>query len=401
MKRALNLAAFVGLACAVGCSQPGSSSTSGGSSSGGSSSGGTDPAALRDLYERFYQAQCAFDERCASQNGRAYPDAATCVSDNQALIELFLNEESGQVRILDASKIDACVAAFYPATGSCDQVTDLPVPCREAYSLAGTPLAEGAACPASGNSQCDFDLSCREMSGCYRCSRLGTAGQSCSYRSDCEQNLGCRNGQCALALARDASCTSSDECRGNLRCIGDTGSKVCTDRRTVGQTCDYDCQNHLACTGTPATCQAVNYLANNASCTRSDVAMTCRYTCSFASPTAATGTCGYDFDFTEGEPCGYLGTYGYCGGETLYADETRNGDTVTGCTCRLRKNSGESCTGYEQCRTSCVGYVPGSPPTPGTCAAPLANGSQCYSDTVCESGNCTDTGRCAPALSCN
>jgi hypothetical protein len=262
--------------------------------------------------------------------------------------------------------------------------------CREAYAPVGTARALGEPCGVNGD-VCDSSLICFEQEGCSRCERYRPIGQSCTYDFHCEGNLVCVGGQCTTAIERNASCTSTDQCRGFLKCLGAAGARICTDARTEGQPCDYDCQSGLECTGTPLTCHSANHLAARAPCTRTDTEPDCWFTCNFASPNDATGTCGGDFSPPAGEPCAYSGSYASCD-SGAYADETTSGTTVTGCLCQPRRTPGTSCVGNE-CLTTCNVAA-------GTCAAFAVDGASCLYDRECASGYCANR-ICATPAACN
>jgi hypothetical protein len=76
-----------------------------------------------------------------------------------------------------------------------------------------------------------------------------TSGERCSYDVDCAEGLTCPQGVCAPKVSQGEPCLFSRECAGDLRCIGDLGSKRCVPMSAEGGQCLYtgDCQGGLEC----------------------------------------------------------------------------------------------------------------------------------------------------------
>jgi len=147
----------------------------------------------------------------------------------------------------------------------------------------------------------------------------------------------------------------------------------------------------------------------------------CRHLCTFATSSAAYGTCANPTSLpASGQPCaaqaytygsGYQSYYSStCAGSPVYADYSYKlmgqNFTFLACQCMTQVGLNGSCLDSSACTTgTCNGAsFTGAMPTRGTCAAPLANAAMCQQDSECQSGNCqydnTGNATCQPAIVC-
>ena len=399
MKRSALVSVVLALGVGACSGAGGGSSSSGGASS--SSSGGGGNVTLRDVFLALFVAQCAQEDRCATELGRTFTSRTACEAYWPSIIDYYMAFFGAVYEVGDGSKLQACTDALYPSSGSCTEAGEFPAPCRALLRVKNAVAAGGACGNEEGSPQCDLEFTCvTGATGCGTCRAASAVGASCSDMQPCVSGAYCNAGTCARLPGRGESCATAHACRGNLDCDGPSGAETCRERVGLGASCEEaSCYFDLTCdySAMPRTCRAQS--AVGTSCARTDAARCHGTLCVFPSADAAMGTCQYQYTATPGQPCLGVGSYSYC--TEGYADPTGDPAAPTGCTCRAYKGTGESCT-YGQCATSCdnIDWTT-TPPGPGTCAAPRANGATCSSDSECTSGHCSNGGTCAAPPMCN
>jgi hypothetical protein len=382
----------------------GGASTAG--AGGGGGTAGTGGDAFLDFYRELLRAQCEFDERCASTNGRAYVNLEACSTYTDyflEILEVVLEEDDSLFSYYTIKPGDhrACALSIYPL-GTCERpLGNALSPECEAVVEYGDTTALGGVCysDAAATGLCEPGSTCRIENGCGICevSRDLPDGSACEIFTEC-MSESCIDGFCANPKPRGASCTSDPECRGYLRCRGADGATVCDDAAGVGDSCEYNsnCVNGLSCLGEPLVCTLD--AANGATCDRAGTA-SCVALCVFAAPDAATGQCGVALP-RAGEPCTYSGTLASC--SDGYAKRTVNADGVdTACVCGPREPAGAPCRASADCESyRCVGASFIDPTVLGVCDPPSQNGGDCTSSLHCESGFCGEDLLCAAPPIC-
>jgi len=368
--------------------------------------GGGNPAerqALLDLYRELFRVQCEFDERCASENGRAYVNLQACfayVEYLMSVLEVGFDEvDFEEYLAVVPGDYRACAESIYP-TDTCDAPdSDVLSPQCEAILRYDNPLAVGDVCyvGAEGTGLCTPGSTCSIAGGCGYCEINSDLpdGAACENSTDCASER-C-NGICVTPQPRGAACTTDIDCRGYLRCNGTAGAMTCNDALGNGAPCSYDseCMNGLGCLGAPAVCTLD--VPEGTACDRSGE-VGCGYVCVFPSPTAPTGQCGAALP-RAGEACAYVGYSPLClDGYPKSTVGTEGFDTA--CVCAPLEQGGGPCRAATDCESySCIGYDPLDPNVIGTCDPLLPLGGDCFTDTNCASGVCIDS-ICAAAPVC-
>jgi len=382
----------------------GGGSTGGAGGGGGSAGSGAD--AFLDLYRELFRAQCEFDERCASTNGRAYVNLEACNAYTEYLLTIFaeaFEEDDSFFSYFTIKPGDhrACALSIYPP-GTCDGPPgNVLSPECEAVVEYGDTIAVGSVCysDAASTGLCDPGTTCRVENGCGTCEVSGNLadGAACVSFTECASEA-CVDGFCATPKARGTACTLDSECRGYLRCQGEVGATVCTDAAGQGDACEYDsdCVNGLSCLGEPLACAPD--AVNGTTCDREGT-VECMAVCVFSAPDAATGQCGFTLP-DEGEPCVYYGHLPSCSNGYPRRTVTAEG-LDTACVCAPKEPGGGPCHSNTDCASySCTGEDVLDPTVLGTCDPVVPDGEACTSNFNCESGYCGEDALCAAAPTC-
>lgn len=370
--------------------------SAGGAVEAGAGGGPAGPGTVNEFYEALYRAQCDFEERCASQNGRTYTTLQACLATVDERVET-LDAVLGPSGLLDLLRVDsgadmqACLSSLYPP-GDCTfpPLLGLPPECREVLSIVN-PLAVGDPCGADVARACDLDATCVERDSCRRCEAApipGDDGAPCTSGGDC-LSVHCVNGFCATVGERGSSCMSSGECQGNLICRGDP--LICDDLGSEGDACaaDYSCLKDLACRGDPPVC--VPRSAVGTPCDRTST-VPCSGLCVFEQEDAAMGVCGFELP-VAGEPCAYQGAGPIC--YYGHAYESFVDGAAVACVCRDHEAAGGPCRSDLDCVSrSCTGADPQDPAVFGSCDALVPIGGECSRDENCETGFCGELEFC-------
>jgi hypothetical protein len=159
------------------------------------------------------------------------------------------------------AQVQACSQAI--GAESCDQVLDNAQPA--ACMVPGT-LGAGAACAASAQCSTDYCF-VQPGSACGSCTSAGSVGESCGQNSDCQANVVCNGGVCAMPVDANGACSSSSPCKLTLACIGGT----CQPWLQKGATCmagglECDLPHGLFCNPSSNKCETILLAAGGASC---------------------------------------------------------------------------------------------------------------------------------------
>lgn len=216
---------------------------------------------------------------------------------------------------------------------------------------------------------CLLDNDCRDGLRCDNdtvpsvCVPLGLEGDACDARWDCQESLMCVNDICTGQKKKGATCFAGLHyegmflvCEAGLYCDADiakgepTGS--CQSQKGTGEDCVYfaECASGLVCIGAE-----VNPDTQQVTLGKCDQPIQSAGACN---PEAPTTECDYDqyCYSTSGTCVSYPGlgdTCVYsedpeCIGGDLYCDSLQAG--VAG-TCRERKEVGEACSDYDECKS--------------------------------------------------
>jgi hypothetical protein len=252
-----------------------------------------------------------------------------------------------------------------------------------------TPVANGTTCGTDLVCSAGACLSCATGAACTPANPCHQGATSCATGSSvcvdstlpvtdgttCGTDLVCFSGAC-IACTQGAACTSANPCTATATYECSSGAAVCTDR--LSQPAGTACGAGLVCsaTGVCSTC------TEGAACTPSNpCASGAAISCASGSPVCTdTGT-----PAPAGTPCG---PNQYC---------TATGQCVV---C----NSGASCIPGIPANPCLTGTV-SCPPVPATCVAgvPVANGTTCGANQVCNAGlcnACTQGALCASSNPC-
>ncbi len=246
------------------------------------------------------------------------------------------------------------------------------------------------------------------------CRALATPGTPCASDDDCDLDLLCTDGACALGLALDAACDASLRCAPGLACErarcapaeGEIGG--CCGRCNSGRCVDGHCApvGHLGCAcESDSDCPhdvsrciagvCVGRPLRGASCDP-DGAPCFGSVCHVSSRTCAPGVlgegpCGAAQDCETGLFCsgGWLRSPGICSRTVSIGEACGSAGLVCtagvcdGSTCRYH-GAGEPCGSTSDCEPAlqCHGL-------PGVCAQAVRNGQPCAPpNVVCEQGVC-------------
>jgi len=371
-------------------------STTGSGGSSGSSSGGSE---AEEHFRQDIAAHCAYEERCAAQVGRNYSTLAACTAAYESVLPQLVAALSGVT--FNVANRQACLDARWGTNVSCIDRPNASETCSS-YFVLENPLAAGASC-GDPTDTCDLALSCvHEAWGCARCMALAAVGQACSNALPCAGHAGCVNGICTLPAGRGEPC-GGVPCAGGLMCSGAAGMPAtCMDRVALGQNCDTaSCYRDLSCEPGTTSSVCVALPAEGATCGRSAATECMGAYCRFETPSAPTGECTRTlFSTTIGDPCLMIGAFPLCDTGRPQIEGTP-GEPPTACTCVDYTPAGQPCFDVWECELECVGLNPSTtPPTPGTCSAPAADGANCGFDRDCISGFCSRNGLCGTAPVC-
>jgi hypothetical protein len=359
-----------------------------GASSAAGSASGTTEADLLPFNQAVLMAHCAMDERCSPENGRRYPDLATCVRFESHRAPDRLPFAAGRWRVLNPEGINRCAEALYPSSGTCVEPASesilpgvIPAACSDVIEQV-RPINTGGACLRSplASGACGPGTTCIG-SYCGECETLQAAGGGCP----CLPGLYCRDSdvRCVPYPVRGGPCTYDTDCPGHLSCEG--SPSACTDVRVgAGESCaTARCFDGLACVS--SQCQVASEVGDP--CSRLPDQQCRLLDCVFPTPDAPMGECDWLGPTPDGSPCPYARGSPFCFGfeDVSFEDVTRSdAGVVVACTCRALKAPGASCTAYAECLTSCT--------EDNRCKAAAALGAFCVDDGDCESGFCGNGG---------
>jgi len=205
-----------------------------GGAGGGSADGGPTP---EEACLRVATARCQKYNECRPRWLQAnLGDVDTCVT--QYAATLCRNRLGIEGTSDTPTTLEACTAALTSAT--CAEFIDNDLAVIACLSLPGA-LPTGAACGTAAQCQ---TTTCEIPAGaeCGTCGGpLRAAGAPCTSGNQCEKNLQCFNGVCALPGGVGTRCTNSFGCQYPLSCMVDRcevsanagescGTKPCNDR---------------------------------------------------------------------------------------------------------------------------------------------------------------------------
>jgi hypothetical protein len=193
---------------------------------GGNADGGSTP---EEACLHVATAQCQKYVECRLRWLQAtLGDFDTCVT--QYVATLCRNRLGIEGTSETPATLEACAAARTSAT--CAQWLDNDVAVSACLPLPGA-LPTGAACGTPAQCQ---TMNC-EVSASAECGRCGgplrAAGAPCLSGNQCEKNLQCFNGTCALPGSVGASCSNSFACQYPLSCMVDR----CAVSANEGESC--------------------------------------------------------------------------------------------------------------------------------------------------------------------
>lgn len=385
-------------------------------------------------YLELNAAACVFESQCASTRGLSFPTEAACKAYPAGNLDHlyhafygqgFLAILEAQYAIADQANARACLDEFKALT--CPTL-DTTIPACATLFAPRSPTLESQVCSGSDPTDqpvCDTGLACTPTNGsCSVCKAKKTDGASCTSDTECTSGFcvgaaGTRVCAPKAFRAKGQSCNFTDECVGNLQCVGSSNAKTCQERVGADGACDTDanfsptrptCLTGLVCV--PVTAGSANgtckpSLAPGATCTRATGSVPCANFCQFSSASAETGTCA---DLTvlpaTGSPCAKFGSSlsTFCKrDDTTFADYVYNGTftDVVSCSCETKVADQGACLFSAGCVTGrCVGAkFDTTPYTPGTCQPKLAIGESCTSNSDCATDRCSAS-HCAAALPC-
>ena len=239
--------------------------------------------------------------------------------------------------------------------------------------------------------KCWSDAMCH--SGAYCFQNIGGIGKGTCFDKDppgtkCQINLSCLNGACGRASADD----------GDLVCCPD-GSEI----DTFGGL-DY-CTNMK-----PGTACKSNAMCQNGQCGRPTAADGAEKVCCPDGSTAATYD-GYDYctNMPDGSTCG---SDAQCGSGRCEG----NGGGIYKGTCVRLRSAGEGCDSNGQCQNGACGRASADDDAPKVCCpygggvdtfggfdycTNMPPGTRCWSDAMCQNGNCKGNGYGVQRGNCN
>jgi hypothetical protein len=258
----------------------------------------------------------------------------------------------------------------------------------------GQPCRSDLECaPVDGGTACVHRLA-QDCEGV--CQRLGRAGDECETRGEpgCVDGLSCitpgdgRRGVCVPPAPAGQPCVVDG---GELGCVEGSACVEghCIQRLGVGSGCTNgdECQDGLACTGTPAQCTAPG--AEGEVCQRGDT---------YRRPCLNCLVCLQDADAGDVGRCGRFARVG----EDCAARPCIFGLTCMGSTCRPLARRGETCglpdgvDGDDDKRGNCLNPLDTCTGSPATCQPRAQEGQPCVADPTSRSV----TGSCASGLTC-
>jgi len=297
--------------------------------------------------------------------------------------------------------------------------------------LCATPVAAGAAC--ENDADCAGTLACNRG----RCNVVGDVAASCTSAAQCARGLACASGGCASAPTAECTGTDASICAGLERCGEPQFESRCRATAALGEACD----DITGCTmgvcdfsGTPPTCAPLRTVGGTCSdaseCATGllcSIEGACRVPATSGAPCMSTGcatglACVSDSCRpapTAGQPCSDVGTCAaglgclvgsgapVCGAPRAIGDACLGGTlecgtngSCEGSLCVLRRATGGSCFGDDQCVAGlkCLfdpvaGDSICQPPRPlgAVCAGSCITGTYCRNETlpsVCQAAVC-------------
>ncbi len=260
-----------------------------------SSTNAAAPVAEADLALQAAHALCDSIQPCCAQVGYTY-DAATCIANEQAVVQREITQEAGQGGTYDANAAGNCVAQLRAQAAAC---ADPPANTRSMSDCgpiyAGTKKV-GDACTHTAECAANAE-------GSVTCTTTtvlngpGGGGGSSSAMCVLYKKVAAKGDPCGGSSSGPPATIQAD-CEGNdspLYCDY-TGTHTCVDRLAIGQSCQGQ-----GC--------VVGAFCNNGTCTANLAAgATCQYGncatglyCNVASVSSGTGTC--DPQKKAGEAC--------------------------------------------------------------------------------------------------
>ena len=309
-KWALVSMAGLGLVPAFGCSPAPDPSPTGGAAgtggaggsagttgatggTGGSADGGPGPemdggnadagSMPEEACQRLATARCEKYRQCRPQWLKtSLGNFETCVTQNAAT--LCRNRLGIEGTSDTPATLDACTAALTTAT--CAQWLDNDVAVIACLPAPGA-LPTGAACGTPAQCQ---TMNCEFATGaeCGTCGGpLRAAGVPCTTGNQCEKNLQCFNGLCALPGGPGAPCTNSWGCQYPSACWIDT----CVAAANPGESCaTRPCNDRDGVVCKNGICQLYEVANPGESCNYSEWRFCVR--AGSCSSSTGTGTCG-------------------------------------------------------------------------------------------------------------
>ncbi len=409
-------------------------SASGGKGDGGSSDGGepslSDAGSLgeageggasnepdpRDPFRAWATARAT--ARCTNNVacGRWY-SVASCVADALGAAAYdayygaadYYGDQLAHYSLASSAVQQTCLGEL--TAQACDSGPNPPLSCGKVL-VPVAPTAKGASCkngnPYLASLPCAAGLECSraQCPVCVDETPLADLNAACIYQDDCKPGLVCKSAgdntyTCQKTVALGQPCNSIDECAQGI-CLTTTCEPYVLD----GKPCSVNafCLRGLSC-GDDNLCHPVPTPAPGAACKRhlgtSSEACSPSEWCVFATPSAATGTCGV---IVGPGPVPCVRPYnapalGCPFGTSMDAAAATNADGVPdSCTCQPRRPLGAACTAFQQCQNgNCVAGPNGS-----VCTARLPAGAPCTGAAGECAGFCDDetTHKCVGPVVC-
>lgn len=230
----------------------------------------------------YTQATCAKMAQCWPWLLQAsYGDIDTCISRSS---QLCANVTSAPGTSWTMEKIEACAQAL--PTISCDSWWNSVAPACDPGPGA---LVDGS--PCIDKSQCQGGVCLQGGSGCGVCATVSPVGGDCTTSAQCAPGAACSaEGKCVMPAVQGASCSASQPCGINLRCVEGT----CQPLVAAGGACDPasfgDCDffQGLACDPADNTCKPVALAPAGQQCGAVDGQLT---TCGAGAVCSSQGLC--------------------------------------------------------------------------------------------------------------
>jgi hypothetical protein len=202
---------------------------------------------IENFPQKYAEALCAKNFSCCEASELAGKTMSTCVTDNQAVVAVFVSE-------INASQTQARVSYDPSASGTCiDSLKALT--CEQFKQGIG---GNTAACMAALTPKVALGGACAQD---YECTTNNCEGATTNPPVD---------GTCAAApvLAGVNSSCAANACVGTAYC--DSATTTCQPKKPAGETCTSDAQCVNSCNETTGTCNCYAGCSVSGATTRSE-----------------------------------------------------------------------------------------------------------------------------------